>query len=37
METTGVEENISLNFYELIQNPLDGNMYASNTDFSHMV
>ena len=33
METTGIEENISLNFYELIQNPLDGNMYASNTDF----
>jgi len=33
METTGIEEKISLNFYELAQNPLDGNMYASNTDF----
>ncbi len=33
METTGVEENISLNFYELAQNPLDDHMFASNTDF----
>ena len=33
METTGIEENISLNFYELTQNPLNNYLYASNTDF----
>jgi len=33
MQTIGIEENLNLNFYELVQDPLNNYLYASNTDF----
>lgn len=33
MSNTGTIGNYNLNFYAISQNPVDGNFYASNTDF----